>query len=136
MNTRFLCCIIFTLVTALSIAQNTGRVYNDKQNMEVVLEKEPAFPGGETALFKYFYDSLSYTQEAIELNLSGEVMLSFDVLPDSTISNALIISGLGYGIDEEVIRLIEKLKYAPSIQNGMQVKSNVILTLPLRARKK
>jgi protein TonB len=118
------------------MAQVPKKAYNDKQNMEVVLEREPAFPKGESALYKYFYDSLNFTQEAINFKIDGEVMASFDVLPDSSLSNVLIISGLGYGIDEEFIRLLKQLRYSPSIQNGVPLKANVIITLPVRARKK
>jgi hypothetical protein len=129
--------LFFLLVLpALIMAQVPKKAYNNKQNMEVVLEREPAFPKGESALYKYFYDSLNFTQEAINFKIDGEVMASFDVLPDSSLSNVLIISGLGYGIDEEFIRLLKQLRYSPSIQNGVPLKANVIITLPVRARKK
>lgn len=134
-----LCFLLFGLSALLSVpvtAQVTKKPYNDKQNMEVVLEREPAFPGGERALYQYFYDSLNYSDEAITLKIEGEIMASFDVLPDSSLSNIQIISGLGYGIDEDFSRLLKKLKYLPSIQNGTPLKANVILTMPLRARKK
>lgn len=129
---------ILALCTCLSLALNaqvTKKPYNDKQNMEVVLEREPAFPGGERALYQYFYDSLNFSEEAIALRIEGEIMASFDVMPDSTLSNVQIISGLGYGIDEAFTQLLKKLKYLPSIQNGTPLKANVILSIPVRARK-
>jgi protein TonB len=65
--------------------------------------------------------------------VEGEVMLSFWVDTDSTVSNTKVVSGIGYGIDEEVKRVVEGLKFSPGRQNGKARKMNVIVTFPVKA---
>ena len=65
--------------------------------------------------------------------IEGEVMLSFDVLPDSTISNTNVISGVCCGINEEVQRVVKALKFAPAMQNGIKMRMNVMMNFPVKA---
>ena len=127
---------LLMIISFSSISQEVKKVYNDKQNMEVVLQQEAFYPSGEKALWKFFFKNMTYSQEAIDKKISGDVMVSFDVEIDSTITGVKVISGIGMGIDEEVVKLIKTLKYAPSIQNGVPLKMNVIVTIPVRARPK
>jgi len=102
-------------------------------NFTVVTQQEPFFPAGDQALYTYLFNNIHYSDSAIAKKINGNVMISFDVMPDSTHTNTMVLSGVGYGIDEEIIRLLEKLKYAPGIQSGQATKMNVILTVPVRA---
>lgn len=103
-------------------------------NFTVVTQQEPFFPAGDQALYTYLFNNIHYSDSAIAKKISGNVMISFDVMPDSTLANTIVLSGVGYGIDEEIIRLLEKLKYAPGIQTGQATKMNVILMVPIRAK--
>lgn len=116
----------------ISQAQNK-EPYNDKQNMAVVTEQEPFFPKGDVELYKYVLNAVKYSDEAKHKFIEGEVMLSFDVLPDSTVSNANIISGVCCGINEEVQRVVKGLKFAPAMQNGIKMRMNVMMNFPVKA---
>ncbi len=107
--------------------------YNNAQNIKVVQEQEAYYPKGEQALFIYFYENIKYSKEAIDNKANGEVMLSFFVEADSSITNVQIFSNIGYGIDQQAVELLKKLKYAPSIQNGVKLRQNVMLSIPIRA---
>lgn len=107
--------------------------YNDKQNMTVVTEQEPFFPKGDIELYKYVLNAVKYSDEAKQKYIEGEVILSFDVLPDSTISNTNVISGLCCGINEEVQRVVKGLKFAPAMQNGIKMRMNVMMNFPVKA---
>lgn len=106
---------------------------NDPQNMTVNTDAEPFYPKGDQALYQHVYLNMKYTQEAKDKLITGEVMMSFDVNPDSSVSNAIVISGPGYGINEEVKALVEKLKFAPAVQNGVKVRMNVMMNFPVKA---
>lgn len=106
---------------------------NDPQNMVVNTDAEPFYPKGDQALYQYVYLNLKYSQEAKDKLVSGEVLMSFDVNPDSTVTNAIVISGPGYGVNEEVKALVEKLKFAPAVQNGVKVRMNVMMNFPVKA---
>ena len=104
----------------------------DKQNMTVTTQ-EAFYPKGEQALYMYVMYNTNYSEESKKKYIEGSVELSFDVMPDSTIKNIKIISDLGYGVGEEVKKLVEKLKFVPAIMMGTKVKSNLIMDFPVKA---
>jgi hypothetical protein len=55
-------------------------------------------------------------------------------MPDSTLSEISVLSGVGYGVDQEIVRLLAPLKYAPAIVNGEKTKMNVIITINITAK--
>jgi TonB family protein len=118
---------IFLLIGCSAFSQS------DPQNKKVVTNSEPAYPKGEQALYTEVLYNLKYPEEAKKKYVEGEVMISFDVKPDSTVSNIIIISGVGNGVDEELKKYIEKLRFAPAIQNGKPVKMNTMYTFPVKA---
>lgn len=119
------------LLPVFCIAQSDTKKYDNSQNMEVALNQDAHYVDGDQALFEYIYKNVQYPDKAKGKALKGEILLSFNVETDSTLSDVSIISGVGYGADEEVKRLIESLKFAPSIQNGMKVKMNLMLSVPV-----
>lgn len=98
-----------------------------------ITTQDAFYPKGDQALYTYIMYNVKYPQEAIKKYVEGNVSLSFDVMPDSTIKNVNIISDPGYGVGEEVRKLVEKLKFAPAIQMGMKVKMNLIMDFPVKA---
>jgi outer membrane biosynthesis protein TonB len=104
-------------------------------NFTAVTQQEPFFPAGDQALYTYFFKNIHYSDTAVARKITGNVMISFDVMADSTIANSVVLTGVGFGIDDEIVRLLGKLKYAPGIINGQATKMNVILTVPVWANK-
>jgi TonB family protein len=104
----------------------------DKQNMQVTTQ-DAFYPKGDQALYTYIMYNVKYPEESIKKLVEGNVELSFDVMPDSTVKNAKIISDVGYGVGEEVKKLVETLKFAPAIQMGTKVKMNLIMDFPVKA---
>ena len=102
--------------------------------MDVVVEQEAHYPAGEQMLYQYIYDNIKYPKQTKGKTIIGEVFLSFNVEADSTVTDISVISGVGYGIDEEVVRVLKSLKFAPSIQNRVQIKMNLMLSIPIRIR--
>lgn len=130
--------ILFIITMALlgqryDVAAQNKLPYNDKQNIAVVTEQEPFYPKGDLELYKYVLNAVKYSDEAKQKFIEGEVMLSFDVLPDSTVSNANLISGVCCGINEEVQRVVKVLKFAPAMQNGIKMRMNVMMNFPVKA---
>lgn len=118
----------FFFATSIIVSAQT-----DKQNIKVVTNTEPSYPKGDNALYTYVYMNLKYSEESKKKYIQGEVTLSFDVKPDSTVTNVIVISGVGYGVDEEVKKLIQTLKFSPGVQNGTVIKMNTMYTFPIKA---
>lgn len=118
------------MFSATGFAQETK---TDKQNKQVVTDAEPSFPKGDNELYQYVLYNLNYSEESKKKYIEGEVTLSFDVKADSSVSNVMLISGVGYGIDDEVKSLIGKLKFIPGVQNGFPIKMNTMYSFPIKA---
>ncbi len=87
----------------------------------------------DSQLFVFFYNNIKFPAEAAQKKLEGTLMLSVDVQADSTITNIKTFSSLGYTIEDQAKELVKKLKFAPSVQNGFQVRSNLMMNVPIRA---
>ncbi len=121
-----LLCVLATVLT--SFAQD----YSDPQNMDVEYNRDADYPGGVNKFITDLWNQMEYTQDAIDALIDGEIMVSFDVKPDSTVSNVSIISGLGYGIDEEFTRILLSMKFKPALVEGSPIKMNMMLNVPIR----
>lgn len=114
----------------IAIAQSSTSA--DKQDM-TVSSQDAFYPKGEQALYTYVMSNVKYSDGAKKIYLSGAVSLSFDVMPDSSVANVKIINDPGYGVGEEVKKVVEKLKFAPAIMMGTRAKSNLIMDFPVKA---
>lgn len=119
---------ILLLSASFSFSQSA-----DPQNKKVITNSEPVYVKGEQALYTEVMYNIHYSEEAKSKYLEGEVTIGFDVKPDSTVSNVSVISGVGYGVDEEIKKYIEKLKFVPAVQNGRKVKMSTMYTFPVKA---
>lgn len=94
------------------------------------VEENPEFPGGPAKLLEYIQKNLEYPEAARENEIQGRVFVGFIVEEDGSVSNVKILRGIGYGCDEEAIRLVNSLpKFKPGKQRGKPIR--VPYTLPI-----
>jgi len=108
--------------------------FAQSDNFRVVTEQDAHYPAGEQMLFQYISEHIVYPQSAIGQVVDGSVMLSFDVLPDSTLTSFLVLSGINLEINNAVVSVLKEIKFAPALQSFFAVKQNVMITVPLRAK--
>ena len=90
----------------------------------------PEFNGGEDALFAYIQKNLKYPKQAVDQNIDGRVTVNFVVNEDGSITDVKVARGIGYGCDEEAMRVVRSLpKWKPGKQNGKAVR--VAFSLPI-----
>jgi periplasmic protein TonB len=96
------------------------------------VETMPSYAGGNDAMTTYFNRNLEYPAQASGEGVEGTVMLSFIVDEKGKIRSPQVVgNNLGYGLDEEAIRVINSMpKWTPATVKGQNVKSRV--TLPVR----
>ncbi|WP_234736767.1 TonB family protein [Tellurirhabdus bombi] len=113
-------------------ASTTDSVFSDNQ-IFTTAERLPEFPGGQEALYEWLSKNIRYPEEAMRANVSGRVSTSFVVNIDGSIQDIEILKGLGFGIDQEAIRLIEAMpRWKPGTQSGRSVR--VRYNLPMNFR--
>lgn len=65
----------------------------------------------------------SYTEEARQLRLQGEVLLRVQFLTSGEVRVLKVVQGLGHGLDEQAIHAAERIKFKPAEHDGQQIDS-------------
>lgn len=95
------------------------------------VEKQPQFPGGMQAFYKWVGENYKYPAEAKKNKVSGSLHLSFVVERDGSLSNFELLRDLGYGTGEAAIDLLkESPKWKPGLTRGETVR--VSYSLPIK----
>jgi len=98
------------------------------------LERMPEPYGGASAWAKFLQKHLKYPEMAADASMQGKVFVSFIVEKDGHLSNFMIDRGMGYGMDEEALRVLKLAPaWKPGIQNGqpVRVKFNIPINFQL-----
>lgn len=99
----------------------------------IISEIEPMFPGGNSAMVRYIQRNYRYPSEARDRSIEGVVIVRFVVNPDGSLTDFQVVKGIGYGCDEEALRLISSMPgWVPGEQNGTKVP--VYRTIPITFR--
>lgn len=86
--------------------------------------------GGRNAFEKYLEEKMNYPELALENKVEGRVTVQFTVDANGQLGDFKVIKGIGFGCDDEVIRLIkEGPAWSPSKRNARPVKDKVKVRL-------
>lgn len=114
----------FRLVADMPEQKNDALIFT-------IAEKMPEFDGGQKALNKYLDKNLRYPQIAKDNKIHGTVFVKFVVNEDGSLSDMLVIRGIGGGCENEALRLVQEMPaWQPATQNGKPVKC--YFTLPIK----
>jgi len=94
------------------------------------------YPGGIEGLRNFIKNNLKYPQNALENKIEGNVLIRYKVNSIGEIFNMQIIKGIGYGCDEEAIRIIKKLKYPKLLNRKIKVTTNKKISIKFRLPKR
>jgi len=93
-------------------------------------DKMPTLKGGNEALFKFLAENIVYPAAAKEANIQGRVLVNFVITKTGDMTDIKIQEGIGYGCDEEVIRMLKTMpKWIPGEKDKNKV--SVKVTLPV-----
>jgi protein TonB len=91
------------------------------------VEVMPEFNGNIAA---WLAANISYPQAARDAGMEGRVVLQFVVNEDGSISDAMVLRGIGGGCDDEALRVVQQMpKWKAGRQNGKTVK--VLFRIPV-----
>ena len=120
--------------TKVEIAAPVQQVVEEEEVEEevfVVVEKMPEFPGGQAALFKFLSENVKYPVIAQENGIQGRVICQFVVNKDGSIVDVEVVrTGGDASLDKEAVRVIKSMpKWHPGQQRGKPVR--VKYTVPV-----
>lgn len=83
----------------------------DKDSRDKRFIRKPIFKGGNKEFNKFLYGHLKYPKEAFAKKIEGTVIVRYDINHKGDVTKAKVIASLGYGCDEEAVRVIKLLKF-------------------------
>ena len=99
----------------------------------VIVENQPEFPGGDSALFMFICMNLSYPDQARDNGLEGLVMVRFVVKKDGTISNVKLVRDIGGGCGQAAVGMVKSMpRWKPATQSGKPVNCEFVLPVKFR----
>ena len=96
------------------------------ENIFEVVEEMPSPVGG----LKAIQEKVHYTEIAKRIELEGTVYIQAKINKNGDVVNAIILKGLGAGLDEEALHAVKLTKFEPGKQRGRPV--NVKMTIPIK----
>lgn len=98
-----------------------------------VVEQQPEFPGGPSAMAKWFGDNIKYPAEAAKQGIEGRVIVQFVVGSDGTVGDVKLMRPVNPLLDQEALRVINAMpKWTPGKHDGKPVA--VKYTIPVTFR--
>ena len=85
--------------------------------------KLPEYPGGKEAYRKYIKENLKYPKEAKNKRIEGIVYLVAEINDNGEVEEVWIERGLGFGCDEEAVRLIKNIHFGGVKNRGVRLKT-------------
>lgn len=96
----------------------------------MVASQMPTYPSGEADMLRFLNNRLKYPQAARDYHIEGIVYVQFVVQPDGSHTDHKVLKGLGYGCNEEALRITRLMpSWIAGQQNGREVP--VVVTLPV-----
>lgn len=100
---------------------------------DVLPDGDPRPQSGMENYLSSIQDRLQYPAEAQANNIEGDVILKFMVRADGTIDDLTVAQSLGYGCDQEAIRLVrEGERWLPAVIEGERTEQEMTLTIPFK----
>ncbi len=96
--------------------------------------KLPHLDGGRDLLKKFIRENLQYPKEALEKGIEGDVIVKYKVTGKGEVIDPGVVKGLGYGCDEEAIRLTGMLRYQSVKNRGLRVITDNKIKIPFRIK--
>lgn len=105
---------------------------NGIKNEYTSLEIRPEPKKGMEHFYKFIGKKFSPTNSAYKNKVKGKILLSFIVDKEGKITDIKVIKGLGYGLDEEAIRVLSLYDdWNPALQRGRRVRCSYNIPISL-----
>ncbi len=118
------------------IKEQRNKQKETSQALATIPERQPEFPGGHEEMLKYIQSNIKYPEEAMGVTVDGIALVSFTVNSNGDIRQPKVVKEIGYGIDEEAIRVVLNMpRWEPARQNGKAVSMEYTLSIHFKIEK-
>lgn len=124
---RFFVVVIIVLLFT-QLAMPSPIFPEDEYN--VAAEKLPVLVGGLEGVVK----KLSYPESALKNSIQGTVYLLVYIGTEGSIDDIKVVKSLGYGCDEEAIKVVRHSKFIPGEQGGIKIKTKMAVPIKFKLR--
>lgn len=101
-----------------------------KDEVFMVAEQMPEFPGGMKEMLKFLQENVKYPENAMKNNVQGRVIVQFVVEKDGTPTEFKVLRSVDPDLDAEALRVMKAMpKWKPGMQKGQVVR--VKFTVPV-----
>ena len=103
---------------------------DDSDEVFMVVEQMPVFPGGDVGLMKFIQKTTKYPPIAKENDITGKVYVTYVVNKKGKVTSVKVVRGVDKYLDAEAVRVVKLLPYTTAgKQRGKPV--NVQYTIPI-----
>ncbi|MDQ3049370.1 MAG: energy transducer TonB [Bacteroidota bacterium] len=108
--------------------------YKIVNSTDTILSRNPIFLGGDDYVLSELVKNIRYPSSAVENGKSGKVYVFFTIDKNGKTSNYHVDKQLGYGMDEEAIRVLKLLpdNWLPGLSNGQPVDVEIVYPINFR----
>ncbi len=96
--------------------------------------KKAFYEGGVTAMRAFIREHLKYPQEALKAKIEGTVRVEYTINYKGEVTDAKIMTGIGYGCDQEAMRVVKLFQFKVPKNRKLKVvfhkKINIHFKLP------
>lgn len=97
------------------------------------VDQQPEFPGGDTAMYKWIADSLTWNSDVY---LSGRVIVEFCIAEDGTVEDVRIKQGICPPFDKTILKMLSSMpRWQPAKISGHPVKVTRPLLMTFKSPK-
>lgn len=108
----------------------------EKERKEKHFIQKPIYEGGLKAMKSFIKENLQYPKAALDSRIEGTVSLRYTINHKGKVVKVKIISGIGYGCDQEAERLVKELVFSASKNRGKRMVFHKSLQIHFRLPKK
>ncbi len=96
----------------------------------LIVEKAPEPPGGLAGFYEYVSKNIDYPHTALRMGVSGKVFVQFVVNTDGSLTDFVVVKGIGAGCDEEAVRVLKgSPQWTPGKQRGKNVRVRMVIPI-------
>lgn len=116
------------LDASLDLGKPLETTEQERRDVFTAVEERPELIGGLDSLLQH----IQYPEEARAAGVEGRVIVRFTVDERGRVVDPEVVRGLGYGLDEEALRVIRLARFRPATRGSKPIEAQMALPITFR----